>query len=411
MTKEQAESMVEGTVDGSALYIISPKSDIFSPIKLTPENPCWAVYSIDETKGSLLTVIDAVEGRVLGYGIGPPHTAFSLSGPWSQGPCANAWLDWYLNARERFDIMGYDTWWLQWPTQEEVRTHIGSDTVAMFYEIAHGDWVSFDSGCDGGFYETTWVDEVENWIAGYTKMPFTFLASCSAMCFTGDGTLSHAFRKGSMENTATVGYCGMWADVACRDDCWPLSLDWQRAFFSYLEDGDTVKEAFDKANWDYPECSNNQCMRFAGDESFRVVNPIVTRNCLPDCHPDYDDWVLMGRPDCWCYSPYDGTSYQCDGDADGKDSGGINKFRVFTADLTILVTNWRKRDAQLLGNCASCDRGQQAKAGELTLEELVKWLEDVWLDPEVRQAINEDAWLKFVESLMEEIQDWPSKPN
>jgi hypothetical protein len=160
----------------------------------------------------------------------------------------------------------------------------------------------------------------------------------------------------------------------------------------------------------------------------------------------------MAKPVCWCgiygQPPW---PYQCDGDADGKhsgginkyrvftgdlslivanwqkklgdptlnpcadidhkDSGGINKYRVFTGDLNIVVANWRKRDADLPGDCPRCEQGQQAKAGELTLEELVKWLEDVWLDPEVRQAINEDAWLKFVESLMEEIQDWPSKPN
>ena len=166
-------------------------------------------------------------------------------------------------------------------------------------------------------------------------------------------------------------------------------------------------------------------------------------DCLPICHPDYVDWVLMGKPTCWCYSPYDGTSYQCDGDADGKDSGGINKFRVFTGDLSlivanwqkklgdptlnpcadidhkdsgginkfrvftgdlnIVVANWKKKDKDLPGNCASCQRGQQAKAGELTFQDLVKWLEDIWLDPEVRQVINEDAWLKFIESLMEEI--------
>jgi len=150
----------------------------------------------------------------------------------------------------------------------------------------------------------------------------------------------------------------------------------------------------------------------------------------------------------WCYSPYDGTSYQCDGDADGKsvpilkyrvytgdlnlivanwqkklgdptlnpcadidhkDSGGINKYRVYTGDLNIVVANWKKRDVDLPGNCASCERGQQAKADELTFEDLVKWLEDVWLDPEVRQVINEDAWLKLIESLMEEIQDLLTK--
>jgi hypothetical protein len=195
-----------------------------------------------------------------------------------------------------------------------------------------------------------------------------------------------------------------------------------------------------------------------GDDPNNVKNACAAveilpypEDCLPICHKDYVDWVVMGRPTCWCYSPYDGTSFQCDGDADGKhsgginkfrvftgdlslivanwkkklgdptlnpcadidhkDSGGINKFRVFTGDLNIVVANWRKRDADLPGDCASCERGQQAKAGELTFEDLVKWLEDVWLDPEVRQVINEDAWLKFIESLMEEIQDSLTKPN
>ena len=194
---------------------------------------------------------------------------------------------------------------------------------------------------------------------------------------------------------------------------------------------------------------------FTQDERNNVKNACAAveilpypEDCLPICHPDYVDWVLMGRPTCWCYSPYDGTSYQCDGDADGKsvpilkyrvytgdlnlivanwqkklgdptlnpcadidhkDSGGINKYRVYTGDLNIVVANWKKRDVDLPGNCASCERGQQAKADELTFEDLVKWLEDVWLDPEVRQVINEDAWLKLIESLMEEIQDLLTK--
>jgi hypothetical protein len=443
ITKEQAESVVQGTVDCSALYIISPESDIFSPIKPVPQNLCWAVYSISQTKGSLLTVIDAVEGKVLGYGIAPPHTAFSLSGPQFQNPCWGSWDAWYQNAQWWFDVMGYDTEAVRWPTQATVQSHVQSDTTAMFYELAHGDSWGFASGCEAGWYEWTWAAEIEDWIVDYSKMPFTFLGSCDGMCFTGDGTLSYEFRKGSMKNTATVGYCGMGA-APCSQVCWPLSVDWQDALFGYMNDGHTVKESFDLANADYPACFENMCMRFAGDDNLQVVNPIVTRNCFPDCHPDYDEWILMGRPECWCYSPYDGTSYQCDGDADSKDSGGILKYRVFTGDLNlivanwqkklgdptlnpcadidhkdsggllkyrvytgdlnIVVANWKKKDAQLPDNCASCERGQQAKASELTLEDLVKRLEDIWLDPEVQQVINEDAWLKFMESLMDEMQ-------
>ena len=64
ITKEQAESIAGG---GSAtLYFISPDSPIFK-IKPTPKNPCWIVRS-----GDTITVIDSMNGKILGYGIPPP---------------------------------------------------------------------------------------------------------------------------------------------------------------------------------------------------------------------------------------------------------------------------------------------------------------------------------------------------
>ena len=76
VTKEQAESMVSGNVLFSKLYIISPESDVF-PIEPTPKNPCWAVRSVNVNDGYMLvTVIDAVDGTVLGNGVPPPYTAF-----------------------------------------------------------------------------------------------------------------------------------------------------------------------------------------------------------------------------------------------------------------------------------------------------------------------------------------------
>jgi hypothetical protein len=161
---------------------------------------------------------------------------------------------------------------------------------------------------------------------------------------------------------------------------------------------------------------------------------------LPECHEDYDEWVLMGRPGCWAWP------YQCDGDADGKTETILNfrifgrdlnlvvenwkrtvddpllnrcadidheaetvfKYRVYGNDLDIVVANWKKKDGDLAGNCAECDRGQQAQAGgELSFEELLKWLAEIWLDPEVRKVIDEDAWLKFVESLRQDIESPP----
>jgi len=77
--------------------------------------------------------------------------------------------------------------------------------------------------------------------------------------------------------------------------------------------------------------------------------------CFPSWYSTYNDWLTMGKPECWCAKPF-GSGYQCDGDADGKDSGGLTKFRVFTGDLSQLVNNWKKKiDDPTLDPCADID--------------------------------------------------------
>jgi len=60
--------------------------------------------------------------------------------------------------------------------------------------------------------------------------------------------------------------------------------------------------------------------------------------------PNWAGWVAMGRPDCWCIAGATqprGSGYQCDGDADGtKSSAG---YRVYTGDATMMSNNWKKR--------------------------------------------------------------------
>jgi len=51
--------------------------------------------------------------------------------------------------------------------------------------------------------------------------------------------------------------------------------------------------------------------------------------------------------------------------------------------------------------------GEQKQPEELTeleIEVILKWLEELWLDPEIREAIDEDAWLKFIESVESELK-------
>jgi hypothetical protein len=275
VSRDEAESLARGEIQFSKLYYISPESDVF-PISPAPANPCWAVMSI-ESGNAQLTVIDGVTGELLGYGIPPPYTAFSMSGPIYFEPCDWSWDSWYQNAEYWFNTMGYSTETSVWPNHSKIQSHIQSTETAVLYEIAHSGSLStrFASGCIGGeFREYTYASDIEGWIAGYPKVPFAFLASCYSMCDVSEGNLSHAFRKGSARATATIGYCDMSLEFCGL--CWDYSLDWQDTLFYYMSQGWTIKQAYDYASATYPTCYHNGCIRFAGDQTLSVV-PKVSR--------------------------------------------------------------------------------------------------------------------------------------
>ncbi len=56
-------------------------------------------------------------------------------------------------------------------------------------------------------------------------------------------------------------------------------------------------------------------------------------DCFPSAHPDYDEWVAVGKPDSWC------NPRQCHGDADGAMYAG--KW-VFGPDLNVLIAGWNQ---------------------------------------------------------------------
>ena len=178
--------------------------------------------------------------------------------------------------------MGYPTEAVLYPNDAKVKSHIQSYETAMFYGVAHGGSDYFENDCSGNLTTAT---DIHNWIKDYPKMPFTFLASCFGMCEIGSGTLSYEFRKGSTEDTVTVGTC--LGDPNCT---W--ELEWQDAFFNYMSQGWTVKEAFDQACKDYDECE--PCVRFAGDENFKVV-PKIGRVSLGEAVDNTDlSWGTGG---------------------------------------------------------------------------------------------------------------------
>ena len=141
--------------------------------------------------------------------------------------------------------MGYPTEAVVYPNDAKVKSHIQSYETAMFYEVAHGNWLTgFKNKCSD---DRISPGEIRAWIKDYTKMPFTFLASCYGMCYTGWPSLSDAFRKGSTEDTVTVGYCGM-GEPPCNQTCWYKNATyWQDELFNKMNQGWTVKAAFDQA--------------------------------------------------------------------------------------------------------------------------------------------------------------------
>lgn len=74
----------------------------------------------------------------------------------------------------------------------------------------------------------------------------------------------------------------------------------------------------------------------------------------------YNEYISYGLdPNCWCKSPYDGSYYQCQGDTDGKRQTPPLYYRVYTNDLTVIVTNWKKRPSTGANPCGDIDHKKQ----------------------------------------------------
>ncbi|MCK4913457.1 MAG: hypothetical protein KAS69_02530 [Planctomycetes bacterium] len=70
--------------------------------------------------------------------------------------------------------------------------------------------------------------------------------------------------------------------------------------------------------------------------------------------PDYDEWVAVGSPECWCYPR------QCHGDADNA-SEGKGGYWVFTQDLNVMLAAWGEPLAMLTGNEICADFAHNAE--------------------------------------------------
>jgi len=78
--------------------------------------------------------------------------------------------------------------------------------------------------------------------------------------------------------------------------------------------------------------------------------------CFPSWYSTYEDWLSLGKPNCWCGIYGNPTwPYQCDGDANNK-TETFFKYRIYIKDLNIIVANWKKKiDDPTLNPCADID--------------------------------------------------------
>ncbi|MBP7050326.1 MAG: hypothetical protein KBE65_04865 [Phycisphaerae bacterium] len=73
---------------------------------------------------------------------------------------------------------------------------------------------------------------------------------------------------------------------------------------------------------------------------------------LASTHPDYAEWVAVGKPACWAYPR------QCHGDADGrKETSDSGSYYVGVQDLNLLVAAWEVKEAPFGPGIASVTNG------------------------------------------------------
>ncbi len=73
---------------------------------------------------------------------------------------------------------------------------------------------------------------------------------------------------------------------------------------------------------------------------------------LSTSHPDYTEWVAVGKPACWAYPR------QCHGDADGlKENTDAGSYYIGQKDLNVLVAAWQVKEAPFGPGIAAIENG------------------------------------------------------
>lgn len=84
-----------------------------------------------------------------------------------------------------------------------------------------------------------------------------------------------------------------------------------------------------------------------------TVTTASNGDLLASSHPDYAEWVAVGKPACWAYPR------QCHGDADGVADGDASTgyYYVGPRDLDVLVAAWQVKEPPFGPGIASIENG------------------------------------------------------
>ena len=217
---------------------------------------CWEIwYSNGET------ILYDSSGEKIGYGIPTPDSGFSLSGyDYNPNYPDDPWIAYRENADRFFQDWCITTDSISLPTKHEISSYVQDPTVHLFFEIAHGDHISFLLNKQWErYYFSTARKDMEN----RPPMKFAFIGSCNAMNQVGPDSFSYVFRKGQMDNTVTVGYCNM------TQSAWEYAFNWQDFMFEIMDKQEPIYDAFIQACAEYPVISDN--VVFIGDENLTVI--------------------------------------------------------------------------------------------------------------------------------------------
>ena len=221
---------------------------------------CWEVRYIDGT-----TIMYDYYGNEFGYGAPTPSEGFSLSGYNDEdNPRPLYWEVLRINANYWFKKWCDTTVCKPLPTPITISSYVSDPNIEFFYELAHGRENYFQADTFLSFY---YASDVKNDMTNRQPMKFAFIGSCEGMDKTGPGTFSYEFRKGQLTDTVTIGYDGM-----AGSNGWNFAYFWQNCMFKKMNQGYTIKNAFDFASARYPLIAAN--VVFVGDTNMKVPSSV-----------------------------------------------------------------------------------------------------------------------------------------